>query len=262
LGAYGDFIMETDWAIGEVIKAVDLAGIADNTLIIVTADNGCSPAATRNGKSEGIVFNMGGTEPLNPEGHYSSNIYRGHKADIYEGGHRVPYIARWDARVKSGSIADEPVCLVDLYATCAQILGDAIPDDAAEDSVSILPILFGENTKPVRKAVVHHSINGSFAIRQGDWKLNFCPGSGGWSDPKPSVFNKETPEQWVQLFDLSKDPAETNNMAAQLPEKVELLTKIAQRYIDRGRSTPGSKQTNEGETYLFPEWIRMKQPSE
>ena len=262
LGPYGDFIMETDWAIGEVIRAVDRAGIADNTLIIVTADNGCSPAATRNEKSEGIVFKMGDKKPLDPEGHYSSNIYRGHKADIYEGGHRVPYIARWNGQVKAGSIADESVCLVDLYATCAQILGETIPDTAAEDSVSILPILLGKNTKPVRKAVVHHSINGSFAIRQGNWKLNFCPGSGGWSDPRPSVFNKETPEQWVQLFDLSKDPAETNNMAAQLPEKVELLTKIAQRYIDRGRSTPGSKQTNEGETYLFPEWIRKKQRSE
>lgn len=258
IGEYGDFIMETDWAIGKVIRAVEESGKADNTLIIVTADNGCSPAATRGGKSEGIQFRMGDAKPFDPGKHYSSNIFRGHKADIYEGGHRVPYIARWDGRIRAGSTADDTVCLIDLFATCADILGKNLPDNAAEDSVSILPVLLETNKEPVREAVIHHSINGSFAIRKGSWKLSFCPGSGGWSDPRPNVFNKKDPDQWVQLFDLSKDPAETTNLAAEFPENVKQLTNLAQQYIDKGRSTPGKPQANDGETQLRPEWIRKR----
>ena len=258
LGEYGDFIMETDWAVGTIVEAVEASGISDNTLIIVTADNGCSPAATRDGKSEGIVFRMGDAGPFDPAGHYSSNIYRGHKADIYEGGHRVPYLARWDGRVKQGSVADEPVCLIDLFATCADIIGKSYPDNAAEDSVSILPVLLGKNKEPVREAVIHHSINGSFAIRKGDWKLAFCPGSGGWSDPRPNVFNKEDPEQWLQLFNLAEDPAETTNLVTSHPEIVRELTRLAQGYIDKGRSTPGKAQANDGTTVLYPDWISKR----
>ncbi len=258
LGEYGDFIMETDWAIGKIIASVEQAGIAGNTLIIVTADNGCSPAATRNEKSEGIIFRMGDDAPFDPAGHYSSNIYRGHKADIYEGGHRVPYLARWDGEVKPGSIANEPICLVDLFATCADIIGEPYPDNAAEDSVSILPILLGTNKDPVREAVIHHSINGSFAIRKGDWKLAFCPGSGGWSDPRPNTFNKKDPDHWLQLFNLADDPAETTNLVTEHPERVKQLTKLAQSYIDKGRSTPGKAQANDGTTMLYPDWISKR----
>lgn len=130
LGPYGDFVMETDWAIGEVIKAVDEAGIADNTLIIVTADNGCSPAAAKWGDPHDMIrFRTGKTDGEDdPTKHYASNIYRGHKADIFDGGHRVPYIARWTGKVKPGSVCDDPVCLVDLFATCADILGEDIAD--------------------------------------------------------------------------------------------------------------------------------------
>ncbi len=257
LGTYGDFVMETDWAIGQVVKAVEAAGIAGNTLIIVTADNGCSPAALRSGSSKNIRFRMGESEPEDPAAHYSSTIYRGHKADIYEGGHRVPYIARWDGKVKPGSLCEDPICLVDLYATCADILKQKIPDSSAEDSVSLLPNLLGTAKKPVREAVIHHSINGSFAIRQGDWKLNFCPGSGGWSSPKPGKA-KEVKE-WVQLYNLASDPAETKNLAAENPETVQRLTNLAQQYIDNGRSTPGTNQKNNGETYLYPTWIKNAQ---
>jgi arylsulfatase A len=261
MGTYGDFVMETDWAIGQVIKAVEIAGVADNTLIIVTADNGCSPQALRSGSKKNVQFRMGDNEPSDPVAHYPSDIYRGHKADIYEGGHRVPYIARWDGKVKAGSLCNDPVCLVDLYATCADILGQKIPDTTAEDSVSILPDLLGTAKGPVREAVVHHSINGSFAIRQGNWKLNFCPGSGGWSNPTPKAFTKSKDvQEWVQLFDLSDDPAETKNLAKENPETVERLTNLAQQYIDNGRSTPGADQENNGETHLYPSWIRSARP--
>ena len=271
LSRYGDFVMETDWAIGEVVKAVERAGIAGNTLIIVTADNGCSPAARNGLKPErayfDIQFKMGSEEAEDPTKHYSSDIYRGHKADIYEGGHRVPFIARWDGKVKAGSVENNTVCLVDLFATCADITGAKIADNAAEDSVSILPLLFGTADGPVHEAVVHHSSNGSFAIRQGKWKLAFCPGSGGKSNPvpaegkpnkqrKPVDPSKLADHEWVQLFDLSADPAETKNLSGQYPEVVKQLTRLAQKYIDDGRSTPGAKQQNNGETHLYPEWIR------
>jgi arylsulfatase A len=203
---------------------------------------------------------MGDNGPDDPAAHYPSDIYRGHKADIYEGGHRVPYIARWDGTVKAGSQCNDPICLVDLYATCADILGQKIPDTAAEDSVSLLPNLLGIAKGPAREAVVHHSINGSFAIRQGNWKLNFCPGSGGWSDPRPKNIKAEDVEEWVQLYDLAADPAETKNLAKKNPETVARLTTLAQQYIDNGRSTPGANQKNNGETDLYPEWIRKARP--
>jgi arylsulfatase A-like enzyme len=268
LGPYGDFVMETDWAVGEVVKAVEQVGIADNTLIIVTADNGCSNAA-RGGFTDPqrLKFRMDRKVAEDPEGHYSSDIYRGHKADIYEGGHRVPFIARWDGKVKAGAVSDVPVCLVDLFATCADIVNAEVPDTAAEDSVSILPVLLGTASGPVREAVIHHSINGSFAIRQGRWKLAFCPGSGGWSTPAPAEGRgkqentsvdpaKLADHEWVQLFDLEADPAELNNLSGQYPEVVGRLTALAQKYIDDGRSTPGAEQQNNGKTHLYPGWIR------
>jgi hypothetical protein len=174
--------METDWVIGQIVKAVDDSGLTDNTLIIVTADNGCSPAARRGSKQ--LVFNGAKKEPVQPDKHYPCNVYRGHKADIYEGGHRVPFIARWKGKVKAGSTCSDTVCLTDLYATCAAILGKKLADVEAPDSISILPNLLGTAKGPLREATVHHSINGAFAIRQGNWKLIMCPGSGGWSAPK------------------------------------------------------------------------------
>ena len=274
LSRYGDFVMETDWTVGEVVKAVEQAGIAGNTLIIVTADNGCAPAA-RNGLMperayHDIVFRMGEPIEEDPEKHYGSDIYRGHKTDIYEGGHRVPFIARWDGKVKAGSVSDDPICLVDLFATCAEIVNADVADTSAEDSVSILPVLLGTADGPIREAVLHHSSNGSFAIRQGKWKLAFCPGSGGWSGPMPATGKpkknvtqidpaKLADHEWVQLFDLSADPAETRNLSGQYPEVVKQLTSLAQKYIDDGRSTPGTKQQNNGATHLYPKWIQQAQ---
>ena len=261
VGSYGDFVMETDWSIGEVVKAVEEAGIANNTLIIVTADNGCSNMA-RDGfkKKDQLIFRTGGNAPDEAGKHYASDIYRGHKADIYEGGHRVPFIARWDGQVKAGSVSDDTVCLVDLFATCADIAGAEVADTAAEDSVSIVPVLNGTAQEPIREAVVHHSINGSFAIRKGKWKLAFCPGSGGWTHPrpgKPAELKKLAAHELVQLFDMQADPAETKNLSAQHPDKVKELTQLAEKTINDGRSTPGAKQKNDGaKTELYPGWMR------
>lgn len=235
LGKYGDFVMETDWAVGEVLAALDKTGMGGNTLVILTSDNGCSKAA--------------GIPQLQSQGHYPSGDMRGSKADIFDGGHRIPFIARWPDKTKAGSRSAQTVCLTDLIATCADILGAKLPENAGEDSVSILPAMLGTDKSPLHEAVVHHSINGSFAIRQGKWKLELCADSGGWSDPKPASNEaKELPD--TQLYDLGEEIAETKNLQAQHPEEVIRLTKLLEQIIANGRSTPGGKQANDAKIQI------------
>lgn len=231
--AYGDFVLMVDDVVGQVMRALEENSQRDNTLFIFTSDNGCSP--------------MADFEALAAYGHDPSYIYRGHKADIYEGGHRVPFLARWPERISAGSSSDQTISLTDLLRTCAAIVGDSLPGNAGEDSNNLLPLLLGENqVEPLREATVHHSINGSFAIRQEDWKLIFCPGSGGWSYPTPERAEAEGLPP-LQLYNLEEDPGETENLVNQYPEVVDRLTRLMQRYIDEGRSTPGAPQSNEGE---------------
>lgn len=228
---YGDFVLQVDWTVGQVMKALKDNGIEKDTLIIFTSDNGCSPTAD--------------FKELEQFEHNPSYVFRGHKADIFEGGHRVPFIARWPRRVAAGSVCEDTTCLTDLTATAAEMTGFTLPDNAAEDSVSMLPNLLGTATGPVREATVHHSINGSFSIRQGKWKLELCPGSGGWSNPRPgSKQAKQLPS--VQLYDLSADIGETTNVQDKYPDVVKRLTALLQDYADRGRSTPGTPQKNNG----------------
>lgn len=228
LNPYADFVMQTDDGIGQVMVAVEEAGLKENTLIIVTSDNGCSPQAK--------------FEELLAKGHNPSYLFRGHKADIYDGGHRVPFIVRWPARVKAGTTSHQLTCLTDFMATCADILGQKLPDTAAEDSVSMLPALTGTASQPIREAVVHHSIDGSFAIRQGEWKLEICPGSGGWSAPRPNVDTSADPA--VQLYNLKEDINEQNNLQDMHPDIVKRLTALMEQYAANGRSTPGAAQKN------------------
>ena len=229
LGAYGDFVMETDACVGEVLAALEKNGMAGNTLVVFTSDNGCSPEAN--------------FEELEKQGHFPSANLRGTKADIWEGGHRVPFIVRWPAKVKPGTTSATLVCLTDLMATAAEITGVKLPDTAAEDSFSFLPDLLGSG-KGARTSIVHHSIYGQFAIREAGWKLAFCPGSGGWSKPRDA----EAREQGlpaVQLYDLAADIGETNNQQAARPEVVERLTQLMKAIASDGRSTPGPPQKND-----------------
>jgi arylsulfatase A-like enzyme len=229
LGAYADFVAQTDHAAGEVLAALDRHGLARNTLVIFASDNGCSPEADY--------------PDLLKKGHNPSYLFRGAKADIYEGGHRVPFLVRWPGVVKPGGTSGQLVCLNDVFRTCADAAGAAVPDAAGEDSFSLLPVLRGEMSAGLRTAVVHHSVNGSFAIREGTWKLCLCPGSGGWSAPRPGRddASKLPP---VQLFNLTDDVGERANLHEKHPEVVRRLTRLLDRYVADGRSTKGPPRKN------------------
>ncbi len=245
INLYADFVMETDDAIGQVMKALQDNGLSENTVVIFTSDNGCSPTAD--------------FKTLAEHGHNPSYIFRGMKADIFDGGHRVPFIVQWPAVIKPGTKCDQTLCLLDFMATAEDILGQKLPDSAAEDSVSFLPYLKSATEKPLREAIVHHSINGSFSIRQGNWKLELCRDSGGWSDPKPvnpkakakAVLEAAAALPAVQLYDLSTDIGEQKNVQAEHPEIVTRLTKLLQKYVAEGRSTPGAPQKNTVEPNLW-----------
>lgn len=236
LNPYADFVMQVDADVGRILATLEKQSLAQNTLVIFTSDNGCSPQAD--------------FPELLTKGHNPSGPFRGAKADIFEGGHRVPFIARWPGRINAGSTSDQLICLNDLMATCAEIVGVRLPDHAGEDSVSILPALLGKASRPLREALVHHSINGSFAIREKNWKLALCADSGGWSAPRPGAAGvRELPS--VQLYDLNKDRAEATNVQAQHPEVVLRLTKLLEKYVADGRSTPGKPQSNTGEVNIW-----------
>lgn len=220
--------METDWVVGQVLKALDDNKITDNTLVIFTTDNGCSPAA--------------GIPNLIKKGHKPNGDLRGHKADIYEGGHRVPFIVRWPGKVAAGSATARIISSADFFATVAEVIGKPVPENAAVDSFSFLPTLIGKE-QVARPFTIHHSINGKFAIRQGKWKLCICPGSGGWSDPRPGKSPKDAPP--VQLFDLEADPAEQTNLASKYPEMVTKFIKLVNTAISAGRTTAGPPQKND-----------------
>jgi len=229
LGDYGDFVMQTDGGVGEIMTALEKNGFSENTLVIFTSDNGCSKAA--------------GIPQLAKQGHQVSAHLRGSKADLWDGGHRVPFIARWSGKIKAGSTSDQLICLVDLFATSAEIVKQKAPADSAEDSVSILPAFSGKPIQTTRAGVIHHSISGHFGYRQGKWKLLLAKGSGGWSSPKENEMPKDAPKG--QLYDLEKDPAETNNLYETNPEVVTKLLALLKNDVEKGRSTEGGEAKND-----------------
>jgi len=236
-GLYGDFVHQVDDIVGSILDALNRTGQASNTLVIFTSDNG-SPAM------DGT--NMAGTmNSVLRYGHHPSGIFRGVKADIWEGGHRVPFFASWPGKISPGSISAEIVCHTDLFATCAAILGENLQDNAGEDSYNILPVLTGKPyEKPIREATVHLSGDGSFSIRQDKWKLEICPGSGGPSlSPEMAMRNKLP---LMQLYDLENDVVEQNNLSKLYPDRVFQLTTLLEKYVSTGRSTAGQSQENNG----------------
>ncbi|MFK7790270.1 MAG: arylsulfatase [Phycisphaeraceae bacterium] len=226
-GRYGDFVVQTDAIVGRVMKALEEANLADNTIVVFTSDNG-SPARSGEGDS-GSPHTV-----TKAYGHVPNAPWRGLKADIWEAGHRVPHIVRWPGVVQAGKVNDELICLVDWYATLADVHGMKLADDQAEDSFSFFNLLNG-GAVPNRKSLIHHSGNGTFAIRKGDWKLiEGNMGSGGFT--RPSNIKPKADGPQGQLYNLATDPMEANNLWLKKPEVVKALLDELNQIRDAGRS--------------------------
>jgi arylsulfatase A len=223
-GPYGDAVQQMDAMLGQIMKALDAGGHRDNTLLIFTSDNGAGWVP------EEIAFFK----------HKANGEWRGQKGDIWEGGHRVPFIARWPGKIKPGGASEETLCLVDLLATTAAVVGAPLPDNAAEDSFNFLPILLGEKpATPIREFVVYHSFYGSFGIRQGPWVLIPTLGSRGFSQPAGVLPVLGGPEG--QLYNLKDDPGQTNNLWLTQPDQVRRLSKLLEKAQTDGRTRPAAK---------------------
>jgi len=228
LGKYGDFVMQTENVVGEIQAALKRIGETDNTLFVFTSDNGCSKAA--------------GIAELAGKGHIVSAHLRGSKADLWDGGHRIPFIVKWPGKVKPGSRSDQLICLTDLFATVSEILGSKLPKGSAEDSVSFLPALSGKPIVSTRNGVIHHSISGHFAYRQGQWKLLLARASGGWTSPRENQARGGLP---AQLYDMKTDVGEKKNLYREKPEVVAKLLALLEKDVKRGRSTKGPASKND-----------------
>lgn len=226
-GKYGDFVQQTDWTVGQVMDAIRKSGSADNTLVFFTSDNG----------PENLTYPV-----LKEFGHASQGPLRGAKRMLWEGGHRVPFIAWGPGRVAAGGVQKEIICLTDIMATVAAMMGHKLPNDAAEDSYDVRAAVFGGKIeKPIREATVHHSMNNEYGIRQGDWVL---------LESEKNAHGAAEPEWWRErhgikphdqpgeLFHLKEDLGETKNLYQQYPERVKELHTLLEKYKREGRSVP------------------------
>jgi arylsulfatase A-like enzyme len=247
ISLYGDYVVEFDWMVGEILDTLEQLDLSENTMVLLTSDNGA-----RNMNS------------INNLGHFPNGPWSGSKGSVYEAGHRVPFIVRWPGHIRPGTVSDETICLTDIMATCAAIVDFDLPDSAAEDSYDLTTVLTGAAHRgPLREATVHHSVKGMFAIRQGRWKLIEGAGSGSDFDPDRwpvisaearflprrdrsgkfgDVYYDYGPDStaaggpYLQLFDLERDPAETTNVYLEHPDVVQRLQRLLDSYRDTGRS--------------------------
>ena len=240
-GDYGDFVAQVDGTVGDVLTALTRTGLATNTLVFFTSDNG----------PEVVEVTIGAYERVQRYEHASMDGLRGAKRDAWEGGHRVPFIARWPGRIPAGAVSAETVCHVDLMATCAAIVGKEVPPDAGEDSYNILPVLCGEkHDRPIREATVLHSSSGKFVIRQGDWALIDAPigdDNGGPKRAGEPIWLKEergyaTNSFPGELYNLRDDLAQRQNHYGEKPEIVQRLKSLLEKYKADGRSAPSTDQ--------------------
>ena len=252
LDIYGDFMVEVDHHIGRVMDELDRLKLSDNTLVIVTSDNG--PETNMYQRRDKF-------------GHDSSSHFLGAKRDNWEGGHRVPFIARWPGVITSGSKCDTPFCLVDMMATFAEMVSVELPQDQGVDSVSILPLMQGAGDDSREDhAIIHHSSTGRFAIRRGDWKLLLHAGSGGngyGAGQRSSRYNGTIEQKSFstanrQLYNIQADPDETTNLIEKRPEVVAELTALASEYVRKGRSTPGPQQKAVLQNWPQLDWLSVQ----
>ena len=231
-GMYGDFVIQIDNIVGNILNTIDALKIRDNTITIFTSDNG-SPGRTFNPiRVKHYGYGVGSI--IKEYNHYPNGNLRGFKGDIWEGGHRVPFIISWPQKLKQGIVNHQLICLTDFISTCAAILNIKLSISAGEDSFNILPTLFNPDIK-IRESIVHHSGGGMFAIRKGKWKLILGKGCGScysaFYDPEGEICEFEG-----QLYDLETDLSETNNLYGQYPEIVSELTHLLNE-IKSGNST-------------------------
>jgi len=220
-GPRGDMVVVVDFMVGEIVQTLDRLGIAENTMIVVTSDNGAQP------------FDV--DQELH--NHKSCGDLRGYKSQIWDGGHREPFVVRWPARVAAGTTCARPIGLTDMMATCTEIVGADLPDNAAEDSISFLSALDGgDESLESGHPLVHHSVQGMFSIRDGKWKLILGRNHGGFD--YPSLTGVQEDEYPGQLYDMEKDVPERTNMYGERPEVVERLSALLQQYKESGRSRP------------------------
>ena len=221
IGDYGDYVAETDFMIGKVMAALESNGLAENTIVIVTSDNGSDWKPS----------------DIEQSGHRANYIFKGRKADIFESGHRIPFIVRWPSGILSGSVSNQTMCTTDFFATVAGILNKPLPADVAEDSFNMLNALAGKKvTVPIRESIIHHSLGGYFAIRKGKWKLTTALGSGGFTEPR--IEQPEPGKSAGTLYDLDKDPEEKANLYDKNPEIVRQLTSLLVKIQQQGYSRP------------------------
>jgi arylsulfatase A-like enzyme len=221
-GDYGDFVTQVDETIGRLLRVLEERKLAKNTLLIVTSDNGAH-------------WPPGDIEQWD---HRANGPWRGQKADLWEGGHRVPFLVRWPGKVKAGTTRDALVGLNDLFATVADLLRTRLPANTAEDSESFLPVLLGRCATG-RDILIQHSSRGAFVIRQGDWKLCLGLGSQGFSEPaQPTPQPGDPPGQ---LYDLRADPQEQRNRWRDHPEIVARLTRLLDDCRAQDRSAPTTR---------------------
>jgi arylsulfatase A len=239
LNAHADFVMQLDDCCGQVLRTLEATGLSENTLVVFTSDNGTSPTTSEIARLQSM-------------GHYPSGPYRGAKADLWEGGHRVPFFVRWPGVIPAKRSSDSLICLNDLMATLAELIQWPLSEHEAEDSISFLDVLTGQAAGS-RPSVIHHSIDGYFAIRRQQWKLLLCPGSGGWSAPRTtSLFWQDQISAGLpltQLYDFSNDLEEQQNLAGNpslyFEQLVDSLRKELTQLVEHGRSTHGNHLRND-----------------
>ena len=229
MGPHADFIVELDHVVGELMNTLDRLGVADDTIIMFASDNG--PEVP-------VVLEMRRTNNHDP-----AKPWRGMKRDQWEGGHRTPFIVRWPGKVPAGSTSNQMTSLTDVMATCAAVVGTSLPENSAEDSYDILPVMLGtQGDRPVRKYMLQQTPQLLLSIREGNWKYLDHQGSGGNNYERgplqPLQLKENDPEAPGQLYNLEDDPGETSNLYSQRPEIVERLKARLEEFKGAGRSAP------------------------
>jgi arylsulfatase A-like enzyme len=225
-GAYGDMVLQVDWTVGQINQALKESGIEKNTIVIYTSDNGSYMYRIDENEPDHLIDEA--VQGYHISSREANKKWRGTKTDIYDGGHRIPFIVKWPGKVASGTSSSEIICLTDVFATLADIIGVDLSEDEGPDSFSFKSLLLGEKGF-IKHPVVHHSVNGTFSLRHGKWKMIFSDGSGGRQKPSGAPFRKP-----YRLYDMEEDPIESNDL---IDSNVDLAEKM-EEYLNQIMNKP------------------------